>query len=396
MAALPAAAVEFTSIEATTTVNGMLAFDQSVAGGAGSAQVNYTYDAGLGGKSQMRATVNVDAAQAKSNLRLGALASVTGAAATVVQVIAATAVDFTLAAPAGASFGGGRIAFHAVLEGEISGESSLALDAMTDLNTGKLDSNTASRTLSAPGQQRVEFDVTLFLDEAYPPPQVMEGTQRITLTAIASILPRTKSTASADGLDSARISGFRVFNKAGQQVTGFVMNAGGTYLPELVDSIPTASAIEFHHAGFDHYFVTAIPDEITKLDNGTFAGWARTGESFNVYTSAAAGLVPVCRFFTTAFGAKSSHFYAPRGLGCESTLANADWQFEGDVLFTPLPNAAGGCPAGTRPVYRLYNNGQGGAPNHRFTTSAALRTQMLAKGYIAEGNGIGVGMCSPQ
>ena len=37
----------------------------------------------------------------------------------------------------------------------------------------------------------------------------------------------------------------------------------------------------------------------------------------------------------------------------------------------------------------------GGAPNHRFTTSLAIRAQMLAAGYIAEGSGIGVGMCSP-
>ena len=46
-------------------------------------------------------------------------------------------------------------------------------------------------------------------------------------------------------------------------------------------------AIEYHHAVFDHYFITAIPDEITKLDNGTFVGWARTGLSFNVYATAA-------------------------------------------------------------------------------------------------------------
>ena len=91
-------------------------------------------------------------------------------------------------------------------------------------------------------------------------------------------------------------------------------------------------AIEYYHAAFDHYFITAIADEISKLDAGVFVGWTRTGEAFNVYANAGAGLVPVCRFFTTAFGAKSSHFYAPRGLGCEGTFANPDWQFEGDVF----------------------------------------------------------------
>jgi hypothetical protein len=45
----------------------------------------------------------------------------------------------------------------------------------------------------------------------------------------------------------------------------------------------------------------------------------------------------------------------------------------------------------------MYNNGMSGAPNHRFTTDLAVRAQMLALGWIAEGNGtIGVTMCSPQ
>src|SRR6187431_753626 len=47
----------------------------------------------------------------------------------------------------------------------------------------------------------------------------------------------------------------------------------------------TADAIEYYHAVFDHYFITTIADEITKLDNGTFVGWARTGRQFKVYTA---------------------------------------------------------------------------------------------------------------
>jgi alpha-N-acetylglucosaminidase len=154
-------------------------------------------------------------------------------------------------------------------------------------------------------------------------------------------------------------------------------------------------AIEYFHSGFRHYFVTALAEEIAKLDAGAFPGWSRTGLGFNVYTAPAAGRNSVCRFFTTAFPPTSSHFYAPRGLGCEPALANADWQFEGDVFFTPLPSPDGACPAGTSPVYRLYNDGQGGAPGHRFTTSLQERASMLAEGYVAEGTGIGVGMCSP-
>lgn len=55
---------------------------------------------------------------------------------------------------------------------------------------------------------------------------------------------------------------------------------------------PVAVAIEFRHAEWDHYFVTAIANEIAKLDNGTFAGWARTGQSFNVYPLNAADAGP--------------------------------------------------------------------------------------------------------
>lgn len=156
----------------------------------------------------------------------------------------------------------------------------------------------------------------------------------------------------------------------------------------------TAQAIEYYHQEFGHYFLTANREEVQKLDRGEFTGWQRTGYHFGVRMLPGAELSPVCRFFSTAFQPKSSHFYAPRGLGCEAVLDNPDWQFEGDVFFSPLPTADGACPSGMAPIYRLFNNGAGGAPNHRFTTDLAVRQSMLAQGYVAEGRGIGVGMCS--
>jgi len=157
----------------------------------------------------------------------------------------------------------------------------------------------------------------------------------------------------------------------------------------------TADAIEFHHAAFDHYFITAIADEITKLDNGTFAGWARTGRQFKVYTATAPALAVVCRFFSTAFDPKSSHFYTALATECTSVKANPNWQFEGEVFFVGTPDAEGNCAGGTVPIYRLYNNGQGAAPNHRFATDLGLRDEMIVKGWIPEGSGIGVTMCAP-
>ncbi len=161
-------------------------------------------------------------------------------------------------------------------------------------------------------------------------------------------------------------------------------------------------AIEYYHAVFDHYFITIIPDEITKLDNGTFVGWARTGLSFNVYATAGApaGTDAVYRFFSTSFAPKSSHFYTANPAEYAGLLTNPNWQFEAPVFNVNMPSGAGVCPAGTVPVYRMYNNGQGAAPNHRFTTDVATRTAMLDrppdKAWLAEGAGIGVGMCSPQ
>lgn len=176
--------------------------------------------------------------------------------------------------------------------------------------------------------------------------------------------------------------------------SGIACDAGAV---EYVAGAPAlATVFEYYNAGFGHHFVTLLPDEIAKLDAGVFVGWTRTGQQFNVYRRSGANLVPVCRFFTVAFPPKSSHFYAPRGFGCEGTLQNNDWQFEADVFYTPLPDAGAQCPAGHLPVYRLYNNGQGGAPNHRFTIDPVLRTQMIARGYVGEGAGVGVGMCSPQ
>jgi mono/diheme cytochrome c family protein len=162
---------------------------------------------------------------------------------------------------------------------------------------------------------------------------------------------------------------------------------------------PSVAAQEFYHAGFDHYFVTAIAAEITMLGNGTFAGWAPTGHSFNVYplAGAPAGTATVCRFFSTTFAPKSSHFYTPSAPECAMVKSNANWSFEGEVFNVPAAAADGSCPPATQPVYRLYNNGQGAAPNHRYTTDTAIRTQMIAKGWVPEGYGAqGVIMCSPQ
>lgn len=157
----------------------------------------------------------------------------------------------------------------------------------------------------------------------------------------------------------------------------------------------TQVAVEYRHATFDHYFATSLADEIAKLDDGTFPGWSRTGKQFNVYAPGTAGTIPTCRFFSTAFGSKSSHFYATSAAECATVKSNPNWQFEGEVFNTAAVASDGTCVAPLLPLFRLYNNGQGGAPNHRYTIEATVRTQMIGAGWVAEGAGQGVVACVP-
>ena len=159
---------------------------------------------------------------------------------------------------------------------------------------------------------------------------------------------------------------------------------------------PRAVAVEYYHAGFDHYFVTSYVNEIQLLDAGSFSGWQRTGRTFNVWTEDNGGTAGVCRFFSTSFAPRSSHFYTPFADECATVHRNANWQFEAIAFFVEYPDANGNCTAGRMPLYRLYNNGMSGAPNHRYTTSLDARLDMVSRGWIAEGWGpLGTIACVP-
>jgi hypothetical protein len=163
-------------------------------------------------------------------------------------------------------------------------------------------------------------------------------------------------------------------------------------------SAQTATAVEYYYAAWNYYFVTSFPDEIAVLDGGAFGGvWKRTGQTFQVYTDASSGALATCRFFSTNFAPKSSHFYTPGAAECAGLKSNPDWQYESIAFYLQTPNAAGSCPAGTTILYRLYNNGMGGAPNHRYSTDHTTFQQMLAAGWVFEGNGnTGAFACVPQ
>src|SRR5262249_19775387 len=170
-------------------------------------------------------------------------------------------------------------------------------------------------------------------------------------------------------------------------------------------------AIEFYNQALDHYFITPIASEIAVLDAGTtIAGWTRTGYSFKVYPAQAAGTNAVCRFLIPPHHG-ASHFLSADVNECAQVLAYStpgsasyNANFSDYVEETPaffyiaLPDRASGAyPAGTAPVYRLWD--QRVDSNHRYTTNAQVRDAMLARGYAIEGYGPGpypVAMCSPQ
>lgn len=305
----------------------------------------------------------------------------------------------TLRPPAGASFGGGRLVLSVKADTELTAGATIDLAMQVEAFTPSwtASGSNSQQVANQPGPDPVAFEVKVDLPATLDAARPIRVEPNFVVKGVASIAGGAAQSAEAN-VKSATIASFAVLDASGTQVTGFTLTGtSGVAVPEAVPPVPTrARAIEYYNAAFGHYFVTAAADEIAKLDAGIIAGWQRTGEGFNVYTTAG-DRAAVCRFFSTAYGAKSSHFYAPRGLGCEAVFADPAWQFEGDVFYTFLPDATdGACPAGNIPVYRIYNDGEGGAPNHRFTTSEAVRAQMVAEGWIAEGRGIGVGWCSPQ
>ena len=170
----------------------------------------------------------------------------------------------------------------------------------------------------------------------------------------------------------------------------------GVVIPALAIA-PDALVVEFYRVSGDHYFITTNADEINKLDTGGIPGWVRTGLTFKAWAAADAPIPnanPVCRFY----GQLGSHFFSASLDECQAVIANYPlaWILESPNVFeVVLPNAVdGSCPAGTVPVYRLYSNRIDA--EHRYTTSLAIRSQMLAMGWIAEGYGpIGVVMCVP-
>jgi hypothetical protein len=146
--------------------------------------------------------------------------------------------------------------------------------------------------------------------------------------------------------------------------------------------------------------MTGAPAEVALLDNGSFAGWQRTGLRFLAFTAHVAGTNPVCRYYRTP-GAGDSHFYSASPVECQVLRDNPDqfpgWTLESDAVFyIALPNTAtGACAAGTHPLWRFYH---GQVVNHRYTPDLAIKLNLASQtdAWTAEGYGPdAVIMCAP-
>lgn len=146
------------------------------------------------------------------------------------------------------------------------------------------------------------------------------------------------------------------------------------------------NVVEFYNAVLDHYFITHIAAEIANLDAGnTPTKWIRTGVTFNMDTAAIAGLSPVCRYYIPP-GLGDSHFFGRGTAECNATGSkNPTFVLEDSAfMYVTLPGA-GVCPAGTVNVLRVFSNRPDA--NHRYMTDPSIRAQMVAAGWLAEGDG---------
>ena len=158
---------------------------------------------------------------------------------------------------------------------------------------------------------------------------------------------------------------------------------------------PGTPTVEFYNTTLKHYFVTASQAEAAGIDNGAAGpGWVRTGYSYDVQgfpvnaQSAQAKAFftnPVCRFYGTPGVGPNSHFYTVDDAECTAVKRDPGWFYEG-IAYHVQPPVAGNCPAGTQPIFRLYNDrAKFNDSNHRFVTNLSTFQQMGERGWSMEG-----------
>ncbi len=209
------------------------------------------------------------------------------------------------------------------------------------------------------------------------------------MTAEADIVARAAQCGRTDRPD-ARPVRHGIHRRSGVDVAHFACIWSPPFMPSV-------TVVEYHDTLHDRYFMTADRAEQAAIDAGSAAPqWARTGYTFvaDLYADGCGTLAPVYRFTGVPDIGPASHFFTSSTTECALVRDRADrqWMFEG-VAFGALP-FADGCPDGVPPalmsrktvaLYRAYNNGAGGTPNHRFSIERAVIDAMVAQGWTDEG-----------
>jgi len=206
----------------------------------------------------------------------------------------------------------------------------------------------------------------------------------------ASCTMQVQATPAAEGPATSKLA---LFTNDGYYE--FALTANGVAAASAVGQAPTVNVVEYYNADLDHYFITWIASEMANLDQGlTPSRWTRTGKSFLAYAQPAATTSQVCRYYIPPSDG-NSHFFGRSVAECNATFqAHPEFVLEDPAYMQVVLPAAGTCPSGTQPLYRVYNNRVDA--NHRYTIDRAVRDQMVAQGWVAEGDGDDhVAMCVP-
>ena len=171
-----------------------------------------------------------------------------------------------------------------------------------------------------------------------------------------------------------------------------------TILPDVVPpkNPGTVDAIEFGNDALGRYVAHLVAGR--DRDNSTRARRSRAGRAPGARSAPSRrrrpGTTPVCRFYLPpALG--GSHFLGRDPAECAATAASLpDAIHESAAVMHMVLPVAGQCPAQTSPVYRVV--GEDAGTHHRYLGDAATRDQLVARGWIAEGEGPDrVTMCAP-
>jgi hypothetical protein len=130
---------------------------------------------------------------------------------------------------------------------------------------------------------------------------------------------------------------------------------------------------------------TSPPSRRISTQANTPTRWTRTGSTFKAYLTEQAGGSPVCRYYIPP-GKGDSHFFGRGTVECTATgAANPTFTLEAhEFMFLSLP-VSGVCPPATTAIYRVFSNRPDA--NHRYMTDRAIRDQMVARGWLGEGDG---------